>query len=193
MLRNQSLLIIDNFDSFTYNLVQLVEEAWEGTYRVVREDKLSTVNPGLFDRILISPGPGSPAEFPGMCNVIRDHGRTKKMLGVCLGHQAIATVYGGRLLNLKRVNHGVTTGLHLVCTDESLFHGIGEDEQVGLYHSWEVDPETLPACLEVTARSDDGNILAIRHKSFSVKGIQFHPESIMTKAGMKILENWFHA
>ncbi|MBL6950103.1 MAG: gamma-glutamyl-gamma-aminobutyrate hydrolase family protein [Bacteroidales bacterium] len=190
MAHKSSLLIIDNFDSFTFNLVQLVEESEVHDYEIVRSDQLDTEQINQFTSILISPGPGLPADFPDMCHVIRQFGPTKRILGICLGHQAIAEVYGGRLINLREVNHGVTTKMKIVQSDEKLFDGVSDGESVGLYHSWVVDPSDLPGCLDVTAVSEEGNILALRHKEYDVWGLQFHPESIMTKAGKRIMNNW---
>ncbi len=190
MAHKSNLLIIDNFDSFTFNLVQQVEECGAHEYEVIRSDQLDPEQVSRFTSILISPGPGLPDDFPGMCEVIRQFGPNKRILGICLGHQAIAEVYGGRLINLKEVNHGVTTGMNILHADEELFDGVPDGEQVGLYHSWVVDPSDLPGCLEVTAVSEEGNILALRHQSYDVRGVQFHPESIMTTAGKRIMNNW---
>jgi len=190
MVHKSNLLIIDNFDSFTFNLVQLVEECGVHEYEVIRSDHLDPEQADRFTGILISPGPGLPDDFPGMCEVIRRFGPNKRILGICLGHQAIAEVYGGRLINLREVNHGVTTGMKILHADEKLFDGVPDGEQVGLYHSWVVDPSDLPGCLEVTAESEEGNILALRHQEYDVRGVQFHPESIMTTAGKRIMNNW---
>ena len=190
MAHKSNLLIIDNFDSFTFNLVQLVEECGIQAYAVIRSDQLDPELVNRFTHILISPGPGLPADFPGMCDVIRRFGSTKRILGICLGHQAIAEVYGGKLVNLKEVNHGVTTGMKILQTDEKLFDGVPDGEHVGLYHSWVVDPVNLPGCLEITATSEEGNVLALRHNEHDVRGVQFHPESMMTNAGKRIMSNW---
>ncbi|NQV03367.1 MAG: aminodeoxychorismate/anthranilate synthase component II [Bacteroidia bacterium] len=184
------ILIIDNNDSFTFNLVQLVEECGVTLYQVAASDQLDTNIVSRFDKVLISPGPGLPADFPRMCEVIRRFGAEKDILGVCLGLQAIAVEFGGSLINLPRVNHGVTTSLQIVARDELLFQGVSDGSLVGLYHSWAVDPGTLPDCLEVTAVSKKHTILALRHKYFKIKGVQFHPESFMTPAGKKMIENW---
>jgi len=192
MVHKSRLLIVDNFDSFTFNLVQLVAECGIDNYDVVRSDCISKEHVEPYSSILISPGPGLPSDFPKMCDVICREGDSVPVLGICLGHQAIAEVYGGRLKRLQRVNHGVTTGLRIIAADEIIFQGISTGEPVGLYHSWVVDNDSLPGCLEVTAESDDGNILAIRHRDYDVRGIQFHPESIMTPVGKRIIENWLY-
>ena len=159
-------------------------------YEVVGSDRVNQEIACGFDKILISPGPGIPTDFPRMCEVIRRYGADKDILGICLGHQAIAIEYGGRLKHMPGVKHGVTTSLQIVANDRNLFEGINDGCLVGLYHSWTIDPETLPGCLEVTAVSKEMNILAIRHKHFQVRGLQFHPESFMTPAGKQILDNW---
>ena len=190
MADKSKLLIIDNFDSFTFNLVQLVEEVGIEDYEIARYNQLDLDYISQFTNILISPGPGLPADFPALHDIIRKFSTTKRILGICLGHEAIAEVFGGRLINLERVNHGVTTGMKILQEDEWLFDGISDGERVGLYHSWVIDPESFPECMDITALSEDGNILALRHKEYDVRGIQFHPESIMTKAGKKVMKNW---
>ncbi|MBE0647716.1 MAG: aminodeoxychorismate/anthranilate synthase component II [Bacteroidales bacterium] len=190
MPSNSRILIIDNNDSFTFNLFQLVEEGGGWSCEVVRSDILDPEIVSGFDKILISPGPGLPDDFPRMCRVIGQFGPEKDILGICLGHQAIAMQYGGTLVNMTQVKHGVTTTLNLRNLDHRLFEGVEEGSRVGLYHSWTVDPNTLPDCLEITAVGDDGSILALRHKSFSVRGVQFHPESFMTPAGRMMITNW---
>lgn len=192
MASKNRILILDNNDSFTFNLVQLIEEAGISSYDVVES---SSLDPGIvprYDKVLISPGPGLPSDFPAMCKVIRDFGAEKDMLGICLGHQAIAEVFGASLLNLPHVKHGVTTKLKILIREEGLFDGIPDASEVGLYHSWTVNPASLPDCLEVTGVGDEQRILAIRHKSFKLRGVQFHPESFMTQAGKKMIENWLN-
>ncbi|MFC2101380.1 anthranilate synthase component II [Bacteroidota bacterium] len=190
MSANIRILIIDNNDSFTFNLLQLVEEAGGTSCDVIGSENL---DPGVvsgYDKVLISPGPGLPSEFPRMCEVIREYSSEKDILGICLGHQAIAVDLGGSLVNMTQVKHGVTSKLHFKKEDKRLFAGIGEGEVVGLYHSWSVDPSTLPDCFEVTAVGDEGAILAIRHKTFQLRGVQFHPESFMTTLGKTMIRNW---
>ena len=190
MASNTRILIIDNNDSFTFNLLQLVEESGGQSCEVVGEDSLV---PGIVygaDKVLISPGPGLPTDYPRMCEVIRKFGSSKDILGICLGHQTIAMEYGGTLVNMQEVKHGVTTSLQFGTHDPRLFAGVVEGSRVGLYHSWTVDPATIPDCIEVTAVGSDGAILAFRHKIFRVRGVQFHPESFMTSTGRIMIKNW---
>ncbi|TSA28108.1 MAG: aminodeoxychorismate/anthranilate synthase component II [Bacteroidetes bacterium] len=190
VVHNSGILIIDNNDSFTFNLVQLVEEWGEAPCQVVGSQNLNPELVQSFQKVLISPGPGLPADFPRMGEVIRRFGQVKDILGVCLGHEAIVLEFGGTLIHLPSVKHGVTSSLQIMDPDEELFRGVECGSPVGLYHSWVVNAETLPDCLEVTAQSEDCTILAIRHRKFRVRGVQFHPESFMTPAGKRILENW---
>lgn len=190
MVHKTRILIIDNNDSFTFNLVQLVEMCSINSYEVAASNQLDPGVVSRFDKVLISPGPGLPTDFPRMCEVIRRFGSKKDILGVCLGHQAIAIVFGGTLVNLPRVKHGFTTKLQIKTRDDQLFRGVSDESQVGLYHSWVVDPGTLPDCLEITAVSEEQTILALRHRHYRIRGVQFHPESFMTPAGKKIIENW---
>lgn len=190
VLHNPRILIIDNDDSFTFNLVQLVREWGKAEYTVIRSKELDPDIAGGFGKVLISPGPGLPSDFPGMIEVIRIFGERTDILGICLGHQAIALEYGGTLINLPVVRHGTVCRLKILKSDESLFKNVKSGSPVGLYHSWSVDPETLPDCLEITAISDDETILAIRHIRFKIKGLQFHPESFMTLSGKQMIHNW---
>ena len=190
MASNTRILIIDNNDSFTYNLLQLAEECGGLSCEVVGEDSLDPWVVSDIDKVLISPGPGLPTDYPRMCEVIRRFGSSKDILGICLGHQAIAMEYGASLLHMSNVKHGITSQLHFREDDKRLFAGVPESSLVGLYHSWCVDSSTLPGCLDVTAVADDGLILAIRHKKFKVRGVQFHPESFMTPTGRIMIKNW---
>ncbi|MFH1161361.1 MAG: ABC transporter substrate-binding protein [bacterium] len=190
MADKSRLLIIDNMDSFTYNLVQMIEELGCTDYRVIRSNHLNLDQIRRFSRILISPGPGLPGDFPQMCRVIEEFGPSTPILGICLGHQAIAEIYGGRLNNLDQVNHGITTTLNIICPNDYLFEGLSSGEKVGLYHSWEVDANTLPESLEVTSVNEKGAVLSLRHREYDVRGVQFHPESMMTPSGSRILKNW---
>ena len=182
------IVIIDNYDSFTYNLSHLVKELG-AEVTVVRNDqfKLSDLEP--YSKIILSPGPGIPSEAGLLCDVIRTYAGRKPILGICLGHQAIGEVFGGRLENLKDVFHGVATPCHIIAEDP-IFSGIGRNIIVGRYHSWVVSKDSLPDCLEITAVSDEGQIMALCHKTHNIKGIQFHPESILTPDGKKMLQNW---
>jgi anthranilate synthase component II len=183
------ILILDNYDSFTYNLVHIIREL-NVEYDVFRNDKISLADVSRYDKILLSPGPGVPDEAGIMKDVIRQYGPTKSILGVCLGHQGIAEVYGGSLYNIPKVLHGVTSTARVIDKSEKLFQGLPETFQATHYHSWAVTPGSLPAQLKVTAENEEGLIMAIRHTSYDVCGVQFHPESIMTPEGPKIIENW---
>lgn len=182
------IAMIDNYDSFTYNLVHLVRELG-AEVKVFRNDQFSLPELDAFDKIMLSPGPGIPVEAGLLLDVIRTYAGVKPILGICLGEQAIGETFGGKLVNLSSVFHGVQTPAHIVA-DDPLFRGLPRDILVGRYHSWVVDAETLPDCLEVTCVSDEGQIMALRHKDMDVKGIQFHPESVLTPLGKKIIFNW---
>ncbi len=183
------ILVLDNYDSFTYNLVQYIERI-EGTeVTVKRNDKISLEEIGAFDKILISPGPGIPDEA-GITKVLIDRfGASKSILGVCLGHQAIAEVYGGSIRNLDTVYHGVSGTMTREVDDDQLFKGIPKEFEAGRYHSWIVNKE-LPDCLELTARNNNGDVMALRHKEHKVRGVQFHPESVLTEFGGLMIKNW---
>lgn len=183
------ILIIDNYDSFTYNLVHIVAEHTDD-YRVIRNDDLtvdqvSGLNPG---RILISPGPGRPADAGITELLIRELGSRIPVMGVCLGHQAIGEVFGGKVIHAPRLMHGKTSGIHH--DGKTIFEGIPDGFTATRYHSLVLDPETIPEVLEISARSDDGVIMGVRHREYPVEGIQFHPESILTTEGPGIVRNW---
>ncbi len=184
-------VIIDNYDSFTYNLAHLVKEL--GTdVTVLRNDQFALADLAAFDNIILSPGPGIPSEAGLLCDVIRAYASQKPILGVCLGHQAIGEVFGAQLENLSEVFHGVATeGTQL--GNDILFNGLPRRITMGRYHSWVVSREAFPACLEVTAESDEGQIMALRHREYNVRGIQFHPESVLTPDGRTMLSNWLSA
>ncbi|MBP7497487.1 MAG: aminodeoxychorismate/anthranilate synthase component II [Bacteroidales bacterium] len=187
----EKLLVLDNYDSFIYNLVYYLRESSDNLeINVFRNDKIGLEEIDKYDRILLSPGPGLPHEAGILKQLIGRYGKDKKILGVCLGHQAIAEVYGGSLKQLDRVFHGISTAAEIIDFDEQLFRGIPANLSVGRYHSWLVDKETLPACLGITAVDDRGEIMAIRHKEFKISGVQFHPESVLTEYGMKMIANW---
>jgi anthranilate synthase component 2 len=184
------IAIIDNYDSFTYNLSHLVKELG-AEVTVLRNDQFELTQLEEFSKIILSPGPGIPSEAGLLCDVIRTFAGRKPILGVCLGHQAIGEVFGARLENLSDVFHGVATPCHIV-TDDPLFSGLERSITVGRYHSWVVAREGLPDCLEVTAVSDEGQIMALRHRQLNVRGIQFHPESVLTPNGKTMLQNWLY-
>lgn len=184
-------IIIDNYDSFTYNLSHLVKELG-AEVTVVRNDQFEMDDLKEYDKIILSPGPGIPSEAGKLLDVIRTYGGKKPILGVCLGHQAIGEVFGARLENIKEVKHGIATPCDIIA-DDYMFKGLQKQVTVGRYHSWVIAEEGLPDCLEVTAISDDGCIMAIKHKEYDIHGIQFHPESVLTPDGKKMLQNWLSA
>ena len=182
------IVIIDNYDSFTYNLSHLIKSLG-AEVDVVRNDQFQLADLESYSKIVLSPGPGIPSEAGLLLDVIRTYAGKKPILGVCLGHQAIGEVFGGQLENLSEVFHGVATPCHIV-VDDPIFSGIDRDITVGRYHSWVVSNENLPASLEVTAVSDEGQIMALRHRELNIRGIQFHPESVLMPDGRKMLQNW---
>lgn len=181
-------VIIDNYDSFTYNLAHLVKELG-AEVSVVRNDqfRLSELKP--FDKIILSPGPGIPTEAGLLMDVIDAYASVKPILGVCLGHQAIGEYFGGKLTNLSQVFHGIASIISITAPDY-IYKELPAQVQVGRYHSWVVDNEGLPDCLEVTSVSEEGQIMSLRHKQYDVRGIQYHPESVLTTEGRKIIANW---
>ena len=182
------VVIIDNYDSFTYNLSHLVKELG-AEVTVLRNDQFRLEDLEAYSKIILSPGPGIPSEAGLLLDVIRTYAGRKPILGVCLGHQAIGEVFGGKLENLSDVFHGVATPCHIIA-DDPIFSGIARDITIGRYHSWVVSREGLPDCLEVTAESDEGQIMALRHRELNVRGIQFHPESVLTPDGKKMIQNF---
>ena len=182
------IVIIDNYDSFTYNLSHLVKELGADV-TVFRNDKFLLNEIEQYDKIILSPGPGIPSEAGLLLDVIRTYRGRKPMLGVCLCHQAIGEVFGARLTNLSTVYHGVATEGTQYGNDP-IFRGMPKRIIMGRYHSWVVDSTSLPECLEVTAMSDDGYIMALRHRHYDIHGIQFHPESVLTPEGRQIVKNW---
>ena len=183
-------IIIDNYDSFTYNLSHLLKELGVDV-TVVRNDKFRIEDLEQYDRIVLSPGPGIPSEAGLMPQVIKAYAGRKPILGICLGHQAIGEAFGAKLLNIGNVVHGVATPAHVTVQDY-IFEGLAADLEVGRYHSWVVDDKDLPDCLEVTSRSDDGYIMSMRHKEYDIRGIQYHPESVLTPDGKAIINNWLN-
>lgn len=183
------LLVFDNYDSFTYNLVHLVEKILHQKVEVHRNDQLPLEKVKEYDKIILSPGPGIPSEAGLLLPLIKEYAATKSILGVCLGHQAIGEAFGGKLVNLSTVYHGVATPVKLE-NENQLFAGLPSEINVGRYHSWIVAEEEFPADLEITARDDNGYIMALQHKSYDIRGVQFHPESVLTPDGETILRNW---
>lgn len=184
------IIINDNYDSFVYNLSHLIKE-FGVEVTVKRNDQFKLEDIETFDKILLSPGPGIPEEAGLLMDVIRTYAGKKPILGVCLGEQAIGEVFGGKLTNLNDVFHGIQSQIKLTVSDY-LFEGLPSKIKVGRYHSWIVDKNSLPDCLEVTAVSEEGYIMALRHKTLDIRGVQFHPESVLTPDGKKILYNWIN-
>ena len=183
------ILVIDNYDSFTYNLVHALKK-FEGVIVTVRRnDEVSDGEPDLYDKIVFSPGPGLPAEAGSMLSVIRNYAGKKPMLGVCLGHQAIGESFGATLQNMNNVLHGIATPITVVAK-AYLFDNLPKTFNAGRYHSWIVKKESLPSVLEITSIDDEGRIMSFQHTKFDIQGVQFHPESVLTPLGEKILENW---
>lgn len=188
----KKILVIDNYDSFTYNLVHYLEDL-NCEVTVYRNDEFDIDEVKNFDKILLSPGPGIPDEAGLLKEVIQTYSPTKSILGVCLGQQAIGEVFGGSLINLEKVYHGVATNVNILVEDEKLFEGLEKQIEVGRYHSWVINPEGFPEDLEITSLDENGQIMSIRHKKFDVRGVQFHPESVLTPHGKKMLENWVNS
>ena len=188
------ILVFDNYDSFTYNLVHLVEKIIKEKVTVIRNDEIDLEEVKAFDKIILSPGPGVPSEAGLLIPLIKQYAGIKPILGVCLGHQAIAEAFGGTLVNLTTVYHGVALPLKVDAnrriTDNDLFVGLPADINVGRYHSWVANKEDFPAELEITAYDDNGYIMALQHKQYDIKGVQFHPESVLTPEGERMMKNW---
>jgi anthranilate synthase component II len=190
------ILIFDNYDSFTYNLVHVIEKLIHGKVDVARNDKIPLEKVNSYDKIVLSPGPGLPVESGLLLPLIREYAATKSILGVCLGHQAIGESFGGKLENLTSVYHGVATAItvldHANPAANDLFSSLPATLEVGRYHSWIVSRENFPADLEVTAEDKDGCIMALRHRKFDLQGVQFHPESVLTPLGENMMKNWLN-
>ncbi|MBD0830588.1 anthranilate synthase component II [Aestuariibaculum sediminum] len=184
----KKILVIDNYDSFTYNLVHYLEDL-NCDVTVFRNDKLTLEDVKPFDKIVLSPGPGIPDEAGLLKDIIKVYAPTKSILGVCLGQQAIGEVFGGTLQNLDDVYHGVATPVNITVDDEILFKGLNKQIEVGRYHSWVVNPD-LPEVLEATSFDANGQVMSLRHRVYDVKGVQYHPESVLTPDGKQILKNW---
>ena len=184
-----NVLVIDNYDSFTYNLVAMIRDLGFSP-DVFRNDQVDLDQVSEYEKVLLSPGPGVPDEAGIMKQIIRQWGESKSILGVCLGHQGIAEVYGASLYNMRDVLHGVTSTLHITNKVDKLFRGLPRDFEVTHYHSWAVIPESIPPDIEVTATNAEGVVMAIAHKSWDVRGVQFHPESFKTEHGLRLMKNW---
>lgn len=187
------ILVFDNYDSFTYNLVHLVRKVVKDDIDVYRNDQIPLEKVNEYDKIILSPGPGIPKDAGLLLTLIKEYASKKSILGVCLGHQAIGEAFGGKLINLSTVYHGVAMPCQLSMTNCQLFKGMPNEFEVGRYHSWIVSEENFPKELEITARDENGYIMAMQHTKFDVQGVQFHPESVLTPSGETILRNWLEA
>ena len=186
------ILVIDNYDSFTYNLVHAIKKISGLPVDVFRNDEISLEEIEKYDKIVLSPGPGIPEEAGLLLDIIKEFAPKKSILGVCLGHQAIGEAFGGKLHNMNRVLHGIATPIELTQNSSFLFNGLPTSFEVGRYHSWIVKNEDLPDCLKVTSYDMDGMIMSMQHKEYDIQGVQFHPESVLTPLGEKIIENWLN-
>ena len=184
------ILVIDNYDSFTYNIVSYLKEITGQDIPVYRNDKIDLEDVGDYDKIVLSPGPGVPKNAGISIDLIKRWAPEKSILGVCLGCQAIAESYGGEIYNLKNVFHGVATYMRVTDENEKLFSGIPENFTAGRYHSWVINEEKLPPEIKITARDNEGVIMAVSHNEYDLKGVQFHPESVLTRYGKQMLTNW---
>ncbi len=191
-IMKKKILVIDNYDSFVYNLVHYLEE-FDCEVVVKRNDQIELEEIEEFDKILLSPGPGIPEEAGKLMEIIRKFSATKSIFGVCLGQQAIGEVFGGKLENLENVYHGVATYAIVKKIDELLFQNVPSHFEIGRYHSWVVSQEGFPDVLEITSVDENGQIMSLRHREYDVRGVQFHPESILTPNGKKIIENWINS
>jgi anthranilate synthase component 2 len=187
----ERLLIFDNYDSFTYNLVQLVEQCGVNDFVIAKNDKITLEEINAFDKILLSPGPGIPSEAGILCDLIRQFAPTKKILGICLGHQAIAECFGAKLIQMESTKHGIGSKTIITSSNEYLFEDVKDCFITGRYHSWVVSRKDFPHdILDVTAIDTENTIMACKHKIFDVRGVQFHPESYITEYGLLMMRNW---
>ena len=186
------ILVLDNYDSFTYNLVQYVQEITGQKVEVFRNDKIDLAAVEAYDKIILSPGPGLPKDAGIMPKLIQQYASTKEILGVCLGHQAIGEAFGGTLENIAKVYHGVATPIKVTDGNALLFRGLPNELEVGRYHSWIVQKENFPDELQITALDEFGAIMAMRHRKYQVYGVQFHPESVLTPMGKAMLRNFLY-
>jgi anthranilate synthase component 2 len=184
------ILVFDNYDSFTYNLVQMIEQIMGEKVEVFRNDQIELVEIEKYDKIVLSPGPGIPSEAGILLELIKKYAPTKSILGVCLGQQAIAEAFGGSLINLTEIYHGVATTAQTIKKEAMLLRDLPQNLEVGRYHSWAVNPEDFPEELEITSVDENGMIMSLQHKTYDVHAVQYHPESILTPDGRKIIENF---
>jgi anthranilate synthase component II len=189
---NTNILVIDNYDSFTYNLVHYIEKISGKRVDVFRNDEISVAEVNKYDKILLSPGPGLPGEAGIILDVIKTYASQKSILGVCLGHQAIGEAFGGSLINLDKVYHGIASEIKVLTPNDPLYKGLPDHFNVGRYHSWVVAKESLPDCFTITSEDSNGLIMGLSHKKYDIKGVQYHPESVLTEHGLKMIENWLN-
>jgi anthranilate synthase component II len=190
MKKTRKILIIDNYDSFTFNIAEQLRSLRAVTYKTIYNDKINSENIKSFDKILISPGPGTPSQIGQVKALIKEYAPVKSILGVCLGHQAIGETFGAMLKNLPNVLHGIREKVFIKNNNDYLFDQIDNSFEAGLYHSWIISKDNFPGSLEITAVTSNGGIMAISHRQYDIKGVQFHPESYLTPKGIKILSNW---
>ena len=183
------ILVLDNYDSFTYNLVYILREL-NDQVDIFRNDKITLEEVGKYDKILLSPGPGIPSEAGILQDLVKEYGATKSILGICLGHQGIGEVYGATLENMTDVLHGISDTAFVTDDSERIFKGLPSEIKVGRYHSWTVMPETFTDNIRITALDEKGRVMGLSHNTFDVKGLQFHPESVLTEYGKEMLQNW---
>lgn len=191
-MKKEKILVFDNYDSFTYNLVHAVESITGEAVDVYRNDEISIEQVNEYDRIILSPGPGVPKDAGIMPALLKEYAATKNILGVCLGHQAITESFGGSIYNLDEVYHGIATEINVLSADNTVFKGLPAIVEVGRYHSWVADKASFPEDLIITAVDKDGLIMACKHKIYKVEGVQFHPESILTPLGIDMIRNWLN-
>jgi anthranilate synthase component II len=184
------VLVFDNYDSFTYNLVHLVEKIIGEKVDVYRNDEIPLEKVAEYDKIILSPGPGIPSEAGQLLALIKQYAPTKSILGVCLGHQAIGEAFGGTMENLSTVYHGISTPIKVINKEAQVLKGLGDEVEVGRYHSWVIADKDFPKELQITAVDENGYVMALQHKVYDVQGVQFHPESVLTPEGEKMLRNW---
>ena len=188
------VLVFDNYDSFTYNLVHLVKQVDKGIdVEVFRNDELPLEKVKGYDKIILSPGPGIPSEAGQLLPLIKEYAGKKPILGVCLGHQAIGEAFGGNLVNLSTVYHGISTSCKVLPAGQKIFNGLPDEISIGRYHSWVIDEKSFPEELEITAVDENGYIMALQHKTLDVQGVQFHPESVLTPDGEVMMRNWLNS
>ncbi len=185
------ILVLDNYDSFTYNLVYILRELHDRV-EVFRNDKITLEAVADYDKILLSPGPGIPSEAGIMQELIREYAPTKSILGICLGHQGIGEAFGGTLENMTDVLHGIGDLNLVVDSNERLFKGLPPEFTVGRYHSWTVVPESIPDTMTITATDEQGRVMGLTHRKYDVRGLQFHPESVLTEYGKEMMQNWLN-